>query len=176
MRKSQAGFTLLEMVVAITLVIVLYVTVMDRLLPLRGDAEAAAVATVAGTLRSALGLEVAALLLRGDADAVEELAGTNPVRFLAEIPDNYIGEVSGVNPASLPIGSWYFDSAAGELVYLVRYTEYFSTDLPGPPRLAFRVITVHNERDELAGVRLERVNEYVWTRSQQLNEFLQQQR
>ena len=173
--RAQRGFTLLEMLVAITLVIVLYVTMLDRLLPMRGDAEAANVATVAGALRSALGLEVADRLVRGNLEAVAELDGANPMRFLAEQPENYLGEVNGVDPANLPPGNWYFDGASGELVYLVRYTDYFRTELPDPARMIFRVRLVHNERDELAGVRLERVNAFVWTQSAQLAELLEQQ-
>lgn len=176
MNKHQRGFSLFEMVIAIALIVVLYVTVLERLMPLRGDAEAANVATMAGTMRSALGLEVAALLLDSDISAIEGLPGINPMRYLSERPENYLGEVNGVAPESLPVGNWYFDAASSELVYLVRYTDYFRTELPGPPRLVFRVVAVHNDRDELAGVRLERVNDFVWTRSPQLSELLDQQR
>jgi prepilin-type N-terminal cleavage/methylation domain-containing protein len=172
MNARQQGFTLFEMVIAITLVVLLYVTMMDRLMPLRGDAEAANVATIAGSLRSALGMEVADRLLHGEAASISELEGSNPMRLLAEIPENYLGEVDGVNPANLPTGSWYFDSSAGELVYLVRYTDYFRTEMPGPPRMVFRVQLVHNERDQLAGVRLARMNSFVWTQSADLAELL----
>ncbi len=168
----QQGFTMLEMIVAITLVVVLYTTMLDKLLPLRGDAEAANVATIAGSLRSALGMEVADRLVRLDLEAIADLEGANPMRFMAETPENYLGEVSGVDPANLPTGNWYFDSAAGELVYLVRHTEYFRTELPGPPRLAFKVMLVRNDRGDLAGVRLARVNTFVWTQSAQLSELL----
>ena len=164
------------MMVAITLVVLLYVTMLDRLLPMRGDAEAANVATIAGALRSALGLEVADRLVRGDLDTVAELDGANPMRFLAEQPENYLGEVNGVDPANLPPGNWYFDDASDELVYLVRYTDYFRTELPGPARMVFRVRLVYNERDGLAGVRLERVNAFVWTQSAELAELLGQKR
>ena len=164
------------MMVAITLVVLQYVTMLDRLLPMRGDAEAANVATIAGALRSALGLEVADRLVRGDLDTVAELDGANPMRFLAEQPENYLGEVNGVDPANLPPGNWYFDDASDELVYLVRYTDYFRTELPGPARMVFRVRLVYNERDGLAGVRLERVNAFVWTQSAELAELLGQKR
>lgn len=172
--NRQHGFTMLEMVITVMLVLVLYVTVLEKLLPLRGDAEAANVATVAGSLRSALGLEVADRLVRSELDRISDLEGENPMRFLAEVPENYLGEVSGVDPANLPTGNWYFDSAAGELVYLVRHTDYFRTELPGPPRMVFRTELVYNERDELAGVRLRRVNAFVWAQSAQLAELLGQ--
>lgn len=176
MMRKQRGFSLLEMVIAITLVVLLYVTMLEKLLPLRGDAEVAAVATVVGTMRSALGLEVADRLVDGGFGSIGHLKDSNPMTLLAEIPENYLGEVAGVDPANLPAGHWYFDSASHELVYLVRYTEYFRTELPGPPRMVFRVDVVYNERGELAGVRLDRENAFVWTRSAELAELLGQTR
>lgn len=176
MAPRQAGFTLLELVIVVILVAVFFVVAIDRILPLRGDAEAAHVAGTVGALRSALGIEVSGVLLHGGVDAVEALAGSNPMRLLAERPDNYLGAMDGVDPAVLPKGAWYFDTGTGELVYLVRHTEYFRSDLPGEPRLAYRVELVRNERGELAGVSLARQHGFVWTRSPQLSEYLQQDR
>jgi hypothetical protein len=149
----------------VILVVILYALAIDRLLPLRGEAEAASAASVAGALRSALGMEVAGRVLRDGGNSVRHLEGSNPMRLLAEAPDNYLGEVDGMRPEQLPPGHWYFDRATGELVYLVRHAQYFRTDLPGPPRLVFRTELVYNERDELAGARLARVNTFVWTQS-----------
>lgn len=170
--RHQSGFSFLELTLVVILVVVLYVVAMDRILPLRGDAEAAAAATIVGASRSAIGLEVAARILNDGVDSVEGLDGINPMRLLAEQPDNYLGEVSGVNPANLPVGHWYFDLESRELVYLVRFGEYFRTEMPGPPRLVFRTELVYNERDELAGVRLARVNAFVWTQSANTAELL----
>lgn len=176
MRSRDAGFTLLELIIVVILVAVFFTVAIDRILPLRGDAEAAHVAATVGALRSALGVEVAGLIVHEGTDAVEELEGSNPFRVLAERPDNYLGEMGGVNPGILPQGAWYFDTDAGELVYLVRHTDYFRSDLDGAPRLAYRVELVRNERGELAGVRLAQVHGFVWTRSPELSEFLQQNR
>lgn len=171
--RRQRGFSMLEVVLVIILAITMYAVAIDRLLPLRGDAEAAHVATVVGTLRGALGMEVAALIVYDGAAAVAGLDGANPMHFLAEQPDNYLGEVSGMRPEMLPAGHWYFDLDSRELVYLVRFADYFRTELPGPPRMAFRTELVYNERDDLAGVRIARVNEYVWTQSAAISELLE---
>ncbi len=170
--RFQSGFTLLEMTLVVILVVVLYVIAMDRIMPLRGDAEAAATATIAGAARSAIGLEVAARILDSGLESVARLEGVNPMRLLSEAPDNYLGEMSGVDPANLPPGHWYFDLESRELVYLVRFDQYFRTEMPGPPRLVFRTELVYNERDELAGVRLARVNAFVWTQSADTAELL----
>ncbi|MEX0899232.1 MAG: prepilin-type cleavage/methylation domain-containing protein [Gammaproteobacteria bacterium] len=170
--RREAGFSLLELTLVVILVVVLYVIAMDRILPLRGDAEAAAAATIVGASRSAIGMEVAARILDGGPASVAELDGFNPMRLLSEQPDNYLGEMGGVDPANLPVGHWYFDIESRELVYLVRFGEYFRTELPGPPRLVFRTELVYNERDELAGVRLARINAFVWTQSADTAELL----
>lgn len=176
MRRHQSGFTLLELIIVVILVVVLIAVAMDRLLPLRGDAEAAHVVGTVGSLRSALGIEVAGLLVHEGAQAVASLEGSNPMRLLAERPENYLGEMGGVNPAVLPRGAWYFDADDGKLVYLVRYTEYFRSGIPGEPRLAYRIELVHNERNELAGVRLAQDHGFVWTPSPALTEYLQTNR
>lgn len=170
--RHQTGFSLLELTLVVILVVVLYVVAMDRVMPLRGDAEAAAAATIVGASRSAIGLEVAARILDGGPASVAELDGFNPMRLLSEVPDNYLGEVSGVDPANLPPGHWYFDLTTQELVYLVRFGQYFRTEMPGPPRLVFRTELVYNDRNELAGVRLARVNAFVWTQSADTAELL----
>lgn len=170
--NRQRGFSMLELVLVVILVVTLYMVAIDRLLPLRGDAEAAHAATIAGTLRSALGMEVAARLMRGEMDGITALEGANPMGFLAEVPDNYLGEIDRMRPEQLPRGHWYFDSNTGELVYLVRYDQYFRTDLAGVPRLVFRVELVHNERGDLAGVRLARKNAFVWVQSAATAELL----
>lgn len=170
--RQQRGFSLLELTLVVILVVALYAVAVDRILPLRGDAEAAAAATVVGSMRSALGMEVAARLVGGTGATVDALVGANPMRFMAEIPDNYLGEVDGVPPESLPPGHWYFDRSTGEIVYLVRHDDYFRTDLPGPPRLVFRAELVYNERGQLAGVRLQRANTFVWTQSAETSALL----
>jgi prepilin-type N-terminal cleavage/methylation domain-containing protein len=170
--NAQRGFSMLELVLVIILVVVLYALAIDRILPLRGDAEAAHAAALAGSLRSALGMEGADRVRRDGGAAVRGVDGMNPMRLLAEQPDNYLGEVDGVRPEQLPAGHWYFDRSAGELVYLVRHAQYFRTDLPGPPRLVFRVELVYNEREELAGARVARANHFVWTQSAATAELL----
>lgn len=47
---------------------------------------------------------------------VKNLVDTNPMRFISEIPTNYIGEKS-VKPTDL-YGVWYFDTVRKQLVYV----------------------------------------------------------
>ncbi len=94
---------------------------------------------VLGTLRSALGMKVANDLVNDDITDLRRLAGSNPMRELAQTPKNYLGAFDGVNPASIPGGHWYFDRHSRMLIYRVRNRDYFSGGLGMPPRAGFTI-------------------------------------
>ncbi|RFF28291.1 MULTISPECIES: hypothetical protein [unclassified Wenzhouxiangella] len=125
----QRGFSLLELVVVIILVILLFLVAFDRLMPLRGQAESAHVATTVGTLRSALGMITAERVVKEGISALSSLEGENPMALLDETPSNYIGEIESADRSSVPRGSWYFERDSGRLGYRVRYPQYL--DEPG---------------------------------------------
>jgi len=163
--QSSGGFTLLELVIVITLVVLLFLTAFWRLLPLRGDAEAAHVATTIGTLRSNLGVVVTERILSDSLDSVALLEGANPMTLLAQPPGNYLGEVDAREDRPIAGGSWYFDTASRELRYRVRYPQYLHDNTTDEPHeLAWRVQLSFADRnddgryqpdeDALRGVRL----------------------
>ena len=90
--KKQQGFTLLELVVVIVIISILGLFAIDRLFAIRNAAERAAVKQVVGTIKSALGIEVARLALAGKLSAVAKLDKTNPLALLSQTPANYLGE------------------------------------------------------------------------------------
>lgn len=151
------GFTLLELIIVIILVALLFLTAYNRLMPLRGDAEAAHVTTVIGNLRSALGLAASERVMTDGVGALEELAGIDPVTLLQQVPDNYIGTAG----ASIPPGSWYFEPDARELRYRVRYPRYLEGAPNAPVDLAWRVRVI-GEAGKPAGVHLAALDEIGW--------------
>lgn len=173
-RRSDRGFSLLELVVVVVIVALLASIVLARLLALQADAERVAMETVAGTLRSALGMTVAEAIVRQDLQRLRDLEGSNPMDRLAETPNNYLGALATPDPARLPDGHWYFDERARELVYLVRHKERFSGGDMNPPRARFAVRLVYADRngngrfddgiDKIEGLRLSVVTAYKWTR------------
>lgn len=106
---------------------------------LRVAAERAATLYMEGTLRSALGLTVMQRLSAGRADDLTALEGSNPVRLLERLPTGYLGEVAHPELETLPAYSWHFDTATGNLIYVVGNPEGFETALPGRARVVYRI-------------------------------------
>lgn len=118
------GRGLLDTAIVVCLLSVLLLIASQRLLPLRGEAEAAHVTTVIGQLRSALGLTAAEMILREGVDSLQRLPGSNPVALLEEAPRNYRGEISVEQSVQVDPGSWYFVPATGHLGYRIRHPQY----------------------------------------------------
>lgn len=156
----------------VVLISFLLVIALARLEAIQADAERVAVETVAGTLRSALGMKVAEFVVRQDFRGLQALHGSNPMDRLAELPRNYLGELERPNPAALEDGFWYFDKAERALVYLVRNREHFSGGVANPPRMRFTVELVYRDSnrngmyderiDSIEGVRLAAKEPYRW--------------
>lgn len=172
--KDCRGFSLLELVVVIVLVSFLVVIALARLLAIQVDAERVTVETVAGTLRSAVGMKVAEHIVRQDFAGLRALEGSNPMDRLAELPTNYLGTFKNPDLTKFEDGHWYFDSGNRHLVYLVRNKDNFTGGAPNPPRARFEIRLVYEDRntngrfdtgvDAVEGVRLSPVEPYTWTR------------
>ncbi|MDJ0861044.1 MAG: prepilin-type N-terminal cleavage/methylation domain-containing protein [Gammaproteobacteria bacterium] len=145
---GQGGFTLFELAIVVAIISTLAILAIDRIWALRMDAERAAVAQVVGSLRSALGLEVASRAVRNGLRSVPELEGSNPMALMAQVPPGYLGELEQVDAALLDGGQWYFDPGDGALVYLVRFRGSFETTLQAPQRLRFRIVLRYEDVDE----------------------------
>jgi general secretion pathway protein G len=153
---------------------VLLVVAISRLLALMVDAERAAMETMAGTLRSAIGMKVAESIVKSKVKDIPAFEGSNPMALLAETPRNYLGELDGADPAKLEDGNWYFDKRDKTLVYLVRNKGYFAGGQTNPPRARFALRLVYSDSngngvfdrgvDEIQGLRLGPVEKYSWSR------------
>jgi general secretion pathway protein G len=153
---------------------VLLVLAISRLLALMVDAERVTMETVAGTLRSAIGMKVAEGIVKSKLAELTAFEGSNPMALLAETPRNYLGELDGADPAKLEDGNWYFDKRDKTLVYLVRNKGFFVGGQANPPRARFAVRLVYSDRngngvfdagaDEIQGLRLGPTEPYSWSR------------
>lgn len=148
MNRSE-GFTLFELIIVVVLVGLLFATAWWRLMPLRGDAEAAHVRTTIGTLRSALGLEVTERLVKDQAGHPSSLTGSNPMHLLASVPGNYLGAFETIDGIDIPPGTWYFHAASGQLRYRVRFPRYLLPEgLEAPVDLAWKIELRFLDKDD----------------------------
>jgi len=166
------GFTLVELVVVVIAIGILAGLLLERVLPLIGRAERVAFEQVQSQIQSALLLEAAERVTRGESATLAELAGANPMALLLKPPGNYLGALDRPEPASLPRRIWYFDARERRLVYRPGRRAGFEP-LEGPAdRIELRVAFVYGDRDgdgrfdpasdDFDGLRLEPVHAYEW--------------
>lgn len=169
---DQQGFSLLELVIVVILVVLLFLYAFDRLMPLRGQAEGTQVASVTGALRSALGMEVAKRIVDEGPEAIAELEGANPMNLLQERPQNYLGERADAGTDDVPDGTWYFDPESGTLHYRVRFPQYLEGEPEPPVDLSWKIRLLHDDKeqdgrfdpgtDSLQGVNLTPMDAHRW--------------
>jgi hypothetical protein len=165
------GFTLFELILVIALVAVFSGVLLGRFRMYQEAAEKAAMEQTAGAIRSALNIQMAALIARGRADEIPRLAALNPVTLLAEKPRNYAGEYYDVTGSDIAPGSWYYDLKNKELVYLVDRGAHFLPDKDGRKCVRYRVDLVYNDdlprgRNsagvDVGGITFREIEPYVW--------------
>src|SRR5437016_4074459 len=167
MRPKHAGLTLVELIVVVCIVALCATLLFERLRFYQEAAEKAAMEYTVGTVKSALQLRVAAMLLRGDGGNIGSLARANPVEWLTEPPPGYRGEFRAPRPA-VPRRSRYFDPTRRELVYVPNLDDHLERLADGTKELRFRVQIAFepaepgSERRLFAGMRVEPVARYAW--------------
>ena len=178
---KERGFSTLELVIVIILISLLIVIALDRLLSLRVDAERVSVEQIAGTIRSAMGINVAATVANeGGLQNISRLHRSNPMNLLAETPGTYLGELDNPDPEKIQAGSWYYNKTNRMLVYRVINSGYLETKLKGPARIRFqlRLVFTDNNRnrryeagkDDIHGLRLKAVEPYAWKKHEDLDD------
>lgn len=167
--KRARGFTLIEFLVVIIIISTLAAVLLDRMLFYQEAAEKAAMEQMAGTLRSALHLQIADRLLHGKAADIAALAQDNPMDWLAEQPANYVGVRFAPKPGEVPKGNWYFDLRDKNLVYVVAHGAHFAPDPAGRKEVRYQVRLVYGREAqasrntaEINGVILALVEPYHW--------------
>ena len=166
-RRSGRGLTLIELIVVICIIGVSATLLLERLRFYQEAAEKAAMEYTVGAVKSALQLQVAAMLVGGEERNIESLARVNPTGWLQEPPPGYRGEFRAPQPA-VPRGSWYFDATRGELVYVPNLDNHLERLADGSKRLRFRVqlsfepAEANSGRRVLTGMQVKPVSPYIW--------------
>ncbi len=139
--KAQRGFTLFELIVAISVILVLAAVFLSRVPYYQGQAEKAAMERVVSAVQSALVLRYGTLLARGANNEKELglLATDNPISWLQQKPQNYAGEYFDPGPSTVPPGRWVFDLKSRDLIYTVDHADYFTPGKDGKKWIRFHV-------------------------------------
>ena len=143
MPRRTHGFTLIEFLVVVIIISTLGAVLLDRMWFYQEVAEKAAMEQLAGTLRSALHLQIADKLIKGKTRAVSSLAEDNPMDWLAEQPANYVGERFAPKPGEVAKGNWYYDLKDRQLVYVVARGGHFVPNRQGRKEVRFAVRVVY---------------------------------
>lgn len=139
--KAKRGFTLIELIIVISIVAVLAGLFLSRVPYYQEQAEKAAMEQVAGAIQTALVMRYGALMARGAASAKELnlLATDNPLNWLQQKPRNYAGEFFDPAPMAVAPGNWLFDLKSRDLIYVVDHGEDFVPDKGGKKWIRFHV-------------------------------------
>ncbi len=121
---QQSGFSLFELVAAIAIIGVFAGVLLQRMLYLQEYAEMTAMDLTVANLRTGLRYKTGDLLIRDKVSEIATLADENPVNWLQNHPENYLGEFDLKPDADLR-GKWYFDKTRHEVVYAINNRRHF---------------------------------------------------
>jgi hypothetical protein len=134
-QENLRGFSFVELAVAVAIVCIFCAVLLQRLQYLQEYAEMTAMQLTVANVRTGLRYKTGDLLIRDKVSEIPTLADENPVNWLENHPENYLGEFEAKPEMDLR-GKWYFDKARHELVYTINNRRHF---LPGSDQdYAFR--------------------------------------
>lgn len=166
----QRGFTLIELIVVIVIIVTLSTVFLNRMWFYQEQAERTAMAEVAGAIQSALVMQYGSLMVHGKEADVAMLAAKNPMSWLSKRPQNYAGEFYDPTPLSVTPGNWIFDLKTHELIYLLNRADYFVPGKDGNKWIRYRVNLMYDpipgshskDAKLLVGTLFEPVEPYRW--------------
>jgi prepilin-type N-terminal cleavage/methylation domain-containing protein len=172
--KTQRGFTLLELIVVISVIAILIGTLLKRVPVYIEQAEQAAMEQTAGAIQTALTMRVGSLMAHGAASEKElkVLAADNPVNWLQQKPKNYAGAYFSPSPQTVTPGQWVFDLKSRDLIYVLDRSANFTPGKDGQKWIRFHVKFEYetsrgssaDEKSGLTSTIFEPIEPYRWMR------------
>jgi hypothetical protein len=138
-RYRTPNTRMLELALLVCLFLFFLQLAASRIWELRVAAEKTGMAQTLASIQSALGIQLAAIVVREGIEGIVRLEGSNPMELLDSQPFNYLGELNNPEPGSIHGHTWYFDTTQRLLVYRVLYDDYFDSELDGAPRARFQL-------------------------------------
>ncbi len=165
---AYRGFTLLELVIVISLVGFFASVFFSRILYYQEMAEKSAMQQVVSAIQSGLLLQYGHRLISGIGSKKNSIIDENPMNWLVQKPRNYAGEFNSINSNKIKPGNWAFDLGTRELIYLPDHSEHFVPQTKGLRWIRFRAMFIYEasyrnkEIKEFAGVIFAPVEPYQW--------------
>jgi len=170
--KKTLGFTLIELIVTVSIVAILATTALDRLFWYQGQAEKANMDYTANMIKSGLWMSAASLMMANRGSEIPALAKQNPINLLAQKPENYLGVIdsSQVDMLRLKEGHWFFDTSKQQMVYVVKHRRNFTPAVADNYTVKYDMkvlyaemeVTAGNKVSYIAGVTLAPLSQYTW--------------
>jgi len=166
-RHRQRGLSLLEFTLVVIIFALLVVFAFQRIAALQADMEDASIRYTVGAMREALALDFARLIASGRLDRARDLIDANALALLQRPPRDYGGTVASARQAALRPGHWYYDRAAGTVIYQPRFGAAGGDR--GGPLMRWRVVPRWTDTDgdgryepateSIHGLALERIDD-----------------
>jgi type II secretory pathway pseudopilin PulG len=126
---KQGGATRLELAVATIMAVLLAGVLLNCIISYQGESERVAAKQLIGSLRTALAVRSAKAISTTGQAGLMALAHQNPMTWLQDPPENYLGEYYSPKKEALAPGNWYFDRGSHTLVYLPVAEKSFSAGI-----------------------------------------------
>lgn len=167
-RRTVSGFTLIELVVVITIMVLLIGALLNRVWFYQEQAEKTAMVQVADALQGALIMKYGSMMTHGEEAQVVDLVTENPMNWLQKVPANYSGEFYDPTPRSVAPGNWVFDLKSRDLIYVVDRGDHFVPGQDGNKWVRYHVGLMYEAArgnvagKTLTGLRFAPVRPYDW--------------
>lgn len=148
--QRQRGFSLFELVFAIAIVGVFGGVLLQRMLYLQEFAEMTAMELTVANVRTGLRYITGDLLMRDKVSKIATLADENPVNWLQDHPENYLGEFD-LKPDTDVRGKWYFDKTRHELVYTINNRRHFLPASDQDYALRWHAVRLRAKEENISG-------------------------
>lgn len=169
MLRMLRNLLLLEVLAVTVFVGIMAAILLNRVAYYQEAAEKAHMELTISSVRSALRMRMATMMIEGRAAQFSSLAQDNPIDWLEQKPANYSGVLSADRVHESLAGKWVFDPATRTLVYWVEHGEHFQADSAGERKVRLQIVLMkeppaaENSQASLAtGARLILAEPYKW--------------
>lgn len=165
--RKDKGFTLLELVVSVLVILILYGVLSVRLGRVAESAERAAMYGMLGQIQQQINLRLASFYIEGAPHKAKNLLQENPFGWISPTAKQYAGEIEEESDQTLLEGHWYYDRRLKQLIYRVQRNNNLKIQGDGQRNLRFVLKLNGNAADNqqnnaVYSIKIQAVKPFVW--------------